>query len=329
MGDRPVSPDATSGAGVETLTVARVDFGTCLLLDEQGGFHDAHARGKLMGDRKSLGNAVVVGDRVRVVRDGGRVVVEDVEPRRNTFSRRAVGDRPAEQVIAANLDQIVVVASVAQPEFRAGLVDRMVSQAEHSGIPARLVLNKSDLVASDETREIIEAYRVAGYPGHVVCAKHGDGVDTLRHACLGRRSLFMGHSGVGKSTLLGRLVPEADLASATVNPKTGKGRHTTSAALLLRPAPGLEVIDTPGVRSFALWGIGARDLDQAYVEFRPHLGSCRFGDCRHASEPGCALRAAVEAGEVPRRRFESFLKLREELEQEDLPPNVRYSRGRP
>jgi ribosome biogenesis GTPase len=328
MGDRPVSPDADAGAAVETLTVARVDFGTCLLIDEQGGFHDAHARGKLMGARKSLGNAVVVGDRVRVARDGGRVVVEDVEPRRNTFSRRATGEKPLEQVIAANLDQIVVVASVAEPEFRPGFVDRVLSQAEHSGIPARLVLNKSDLGRHDETLAIIEDYRVAGYPGHEICAKRGEGVDTLHHACLARRSLFVGHSGVGKSTLLEVLVPDAVLKSGTVNPKTGKGRHTTTAAILLRPEPGFELIDTPGVRGFGLWGIGSRDLEQSYVEFRPHLGSCRFGDCRHSNEPGCALRAAVDAGSVPRRRFESFRKLREELEQEERHMGTRESRGR-
>jgi ribosome small subunit-dependent GTPase A len=209
-----------------------------------------------MGARKSLGNAVVVGDRVRVARDGGRVVVEEVEPRRNTFSRRATGEKPVEQVIAANLDQIVVVASVAEPEFRPGFVDRVLSQAEHSGIPARLVLNKSDLGRHEETLAIIEDYRVAGYPGHEVCAKRGDGVEGLHHACLARRSLFIGHSGVGKSTLLETLVPDAVLKSGTVNPKTGKGRHTTTAAILLRPEPGFELIDTPGVRGFGLWGIG-------------------------------------------------------------------------
>ena len=127
---------------------------------------------------------------------------------------------------------------------------------------------------------------------------------------------MVGHSGVGKSTLLNALAPGAALLEGLVNERTGKGRHTTTAAWLIQPAPGFELIDTPGVRAFGLWGIGPRDLDQSYAEFRPFLGACRFSDCTHRSEPGCALRAAVKAGTVADRRFESYLKLREELEQE-------------
>ena len=165
-------------------------------------------------------------------------------------------------------------------------------------------------------------------PCHAVCAKRGEGVEALRHALHGRRSLFVGHSGVGKSTLLNALVPALDLLEGAVNEKTGKGRHTTTAAVLVRPEPDLELIDTPGVRAFGLWGIGSRDLEQAYAEFRRFLGLCRFTDCRHATEPGCALRAAVEAGQVSRLRYESFLKLREELEKEEQHPETRSRRGR-
>jgi ribosome biogenesis GTPase len=161
-----------------------------------------------------------------------------------------------------------------------------------------------------------------------VCAPRGEGVEALRHALHGRRSLFVGHSGVGKSTLLNALVPALDLLVGLVNAKTGKGRHTTTAAVLVRPAPDLELIDTPGVRAFGLWGVGSRDLEQAYVEFRRFLGQCRFTDCRHASEPGCALRTAVEAGQVSRLRFESFLHLREELETEEQHTETRSRRGR-
>jgi ribosome biogenesis GTPase len=308
--------------------VARVDFGGCTLLADDDRTIEAIVRAKLMGPKKSLGNTVVVGDRVAITREPAHVVIESVEPRRNAFSRRAAGDRPEEQVVGANLDQVVMVAAMADPPFRAGLVDRVLAQAEHAGIPARLVLNKTDLGDADEARAILDAYRAAGVAGHSVCAKRGEGVDPLREACRGRRSLFVGHSGVGKSTLLSALAPGLDLTAGTVNPKTGKGRHTTTAAVLLRPEAGLELIDTPGIRSFALWGIGARDLEQAYLEFRPFLGSCRFGDCRHDAEPGCGLRAASESGQVSRRRFESFHKLREELEQEQALAARREGRGR-
>jgi ribosome biogenesis GTPase len=241
-------------------------------------------------------------------------VVVDVAPRRNLFSRRASGERPIEQVVASNLDQVVLVASVASPEFKAGFVDRVLAQAEHAGLPARLVVNKADLGDADEAQRIVDAYAPAGYAGHIVSAKAGLGLDELRHACRARRSLFVGHSGVGKSTLLNALAPGLELLSGHVNPKTGRGRHTTTAAWLLRVAPDLELIDTPGMRAFALWGIGPRDLEQAYPEFRRFLGRCRFADCRHDREPDCAIRAAVAEGHVSERRLASFLKLREELE---------------
>lgn len=285
-------------------------------MTDEGELLDATVRGRLRGPRKALGNSVVVGDRVRFERDGRRAVVESVEPRRNAFSRRASGRLPAEQVVAANLDQIVLVTALAQPEFSAGLADRVLCQAEHAGIPARLVLNKTDLGSHEAAESLLADYARAGCPGHGVSAKSGAGMDGLLHACRSRRSLFVGHSGVGKSTLLNALVPGLALIAGKVNPKTGRGRHTTSAAWLLRPEPDLELIDTPGVRAFGLWGVGPRDLDQAYPEFRRYLGTCRFADCIHVREPGCAVRAAVEAGEIARIRFESFLKLRDELEQE-------------
>lgn len=316
----------TARPGRDGAVVTRVDFGGCTLLTDAGESFDATVRGSLMGRKKALGNTAVVGDRVRVAWEADRAVIVEVEPRRNAFSRRAAGGRPEEQVVAANLDQVVLVTALADPPFRAGLVDRVLCQAEHSGIPARLVLNKVDLGSRGEADAIVADYGSAGYPAHVVCARSGDGVDAVRHACLARRSLFIGHSGVGKSTLLNRLVPGAALLAGAVNLKTGKGRHTTTAALLLRGEPGLELIDTPGMRAFGLWGIGPGDLEQSWVEFRRHLGLCRFGDCRHVKEPGCALREAVAAGTVPARRYESFLKLRDELESEAPPENPRKAR---
>ena len=309
--------------------VVRVDFGGCVLMDPDGTLLDAGASGKLRGRSKALGNTVVVGDVVRFATEGERRVIHEVAPRRNAFSRRAAGERAVEQVVAANLDQVVLVAAVVDPEFRAGLADRVLAQAELARIPARLVLNKADLADRNEARAILEGYSAAGYPGHLVSATTGEGVEALRGVLHGRRSLFVGHSGVGKSTLLNALVPGLDALVGRVNAKTGKGRHTTTAALLIRPAPDLELIDTPGVRAFGLWGVGDRDLEQCYVEFRPFLGTCRFGDCRHQAEPGCALRAAVEAGHVHPRRMESFLKLRAELEDEAGHHWERPRRGRP
>jgi ribosome biogenesis GTPase len=309
----------------EAAVVARVDFGACVLLREDGSLVGAKVSGGLLSRRKSLDNAVVVGDRVGFeplvsARAGVDGHVTTVEPRRNAFARGVASGRVVEQVVAANLDQVVLVASLDDPPFSPGLADRVLCQAEHSGLPARLVLNKTDLADQGQggaAAEILDAYERAGVPGHAVSARLGGApLDELRHACRGRRSLFVGHSGVGKSTLLNALIPALDLLEGAVNQKTGKGRHTTTAALLVRPEPGFELIDTPGVRTFSLWGIGPRDLDQSYREFHPFLGSCRFNDCRHRSEPGCAVQAATEDGRIARRRYQSYLKLLEELEAE-------------
>ena len=297
--------------------MARVDFRSCTLIEDGGAVaFEAAASGPLMGRSKALGNTVVVGDRVTFETENDRTLLSAVLPRRNAFSRRASGERPEEQVVAANLDQVVLVCSIRRPAFRAGLADRVLSQAEHAGLPARLVLNKCDLDDAHEIERVIEAYAGAGYSGYRVSALAGDGLDLLRADCAGRRSLFVGHSGVGKSTLLNALAPGLELISGGVNVKTGKGRHTTTAAWLIRAAPDLELIDTPGIRTFGLWGVSARDLERSYPDFLPFLGTCRFSDCRHAAEPGCAVRAAAEAGRLSPRRLDSFLQLRAELEHE-------------
>jgi ribosome biogenesis GTPase / thiamine phosphate phosphatase len=293
--------------------VRRVDFNGVAIFGDDGSLVDASARGRLMGRRKSLGNTVVVGDRVTLAWEGERAIIQSVEPRRSSFSRRAAGEREEEQVVAANLDQVVIVASLHRPDFKHGFVDRVLAQAEHAGLPALLALNKTDLGDDAEVASLLADYAPAGVAGLAMCAKSGRGVDALEAACRGRRSLFVGHSGVGKSTLLDRLAPGHELLQGDVNEVTGKGRHTTTAALLLRPAPDLELIDTPGVRAFALWGVDAFSLVECFPEIRPFLGGCRFGDCRHDREPGCSVRAAAERGEIPARRWESYLRLREEL----------------
>lgn len=298
-------------------TVARVDFGSCMLLFADGTLAPATVRGVVRGRTKSLGNAVVVGDIVHLERSAERLVVTGTRPRRNAFSRRAAGTSPREQVVAANLDQLVLVASVDDPPFKAGFADRVLGQAAHDGLPALLVVNKADLAAPGAAEAIVADYAPAGIPGLVASAQSGVGIEAVTAACRGRRSLFVGHSGVGKSSLLNAMVPGLDLLAGRVNPRTGKGRHTTTAAWLVRPEAGFELIDTPGVRAFGLWGIGADGLEHAYREFEPHLGHCRFSDCRHAREPGCAVVAAVASGAIAARRYESFLKLREEIREEE------------
>ena len=316
LSDAPQHAETADTTRPTQAVVRRVDFGGIALLAEGGFQFEAIARGKLMGKKKSLGNAVVVGDRVTLAWEGERALVEAVAPRRNAFSRRASGERQIEQVVAADLDQVIVVASLRRPDFKPGLVDRVLVQAAYAGIPAVLALNKTDLGEQSEADAILIDYAAAGITGHAMCAQTGRGVDVLTGACAGKRSLFVGHSGVGKSTLMGRIAPGHELLQGEVNETTGKGRHTTTAALLLRLTGGTELIDTPGVRAFGLWGVDGGTLEEYYPEWQHLLGACRFGDCRHDREPGCALREALERGEIHERRFASFQKLRAELEEE-------------
>ncbi|HUK65161.1 MAG TPA: ribosome small subunit-dependent GTPase A [Dongiaceae bacterium] len=309
-----------------------MDFNACVVLLDDGGVASATARGALMGRQKSLGNTVVVGDVVGLEWLGGgsetRPTIVMVEPRKSVFSRRASGREPAEQVVAGNVDEVAVVAALADPAFKPGLVDRIFAQCVHQELPARLVLNKIDVGDRDEAAAILAAYARAGFGGALVSARTGEGVGALRSTLRGRCTLFAGHSGVGKSSLLNALEPGFELLAGQVNEKTGKGRHTTTAVTLLRPEPDIELIDTPGVRAFGLWGIEPESLERAWPELAPYLGHCRFGDCTHVSEPGCAVRAAVADGHVATRRYESFLKLRDELAQERELERAR-ARGRP
>ena len=297
-------------------TVARVDFGGIVLMTDAGERVEATVPTRMRGAKKSLANAVVVGDRVRIVPEAERLAVDAVEPRRNAFSRRAAGERQIEQVVASGLDQVVVVASLRQPDLKHGLVDRVLVQCEHAGIPAVIAFNKIDLAESGEVETLLEDYAAAGVKGFAMSAHEDVGIDALLEACRDRRTLFVGHSGVGKSSIMSRLAPGHELLAGDVNAVTGKGRHTTTAALLIRPQPGMELVDTPGVRAFALWGVDASTLAEHDPDLRPFLGECRFGDCRHDREPGCALRLAVADGRIRERRFASYEKLRAELEGE-------------
>lgn len=293
--------------------VTRVWRAACEVALESGRVLECTVSGRVRDAQGRLGNRVVVGDEVVVEPTGARGAVTGVAERRNAFRRRAAGHKVAEQVVAANLDRIVLVASAESPPFRPGFVDRVLVQAAHGGIHSLLVINKADLAPAEVVAALGAPYARVGYDVTAASARLGPGVDEVRRTCGQGRSLFIGQSGVGKSTLLNALFPGLDLKEGAVNPKTRKGRHTTSTAWMLRVAPGTQVIDTPGMRSFGLWDIAPEELDAHFPELVERAGSCRFRGCAHRTEPGCAVRAAVEQGEVDRARYDSFLKLREEL----------------
>lgn len=264
---------------------------------------------------------VAVGDRVQVewAREGPIVV--SIERRSTTLVRRASGKRPARQVLCANADTLVCVMAAAEPEPRWGMLDRYLVIAGLCGLEPLIVLSKSDLAGPGVT-DALERYTALGYATARVCARSGAGLEALRSRLSGpgRSSVIVGKSGVGKSTLLNALVPGASQVVGEVGATTSKGRHTTTLAVLFElpniaggDGPGSFLIDTPGVREIAPWGLDPSDVASGFVEIAAAAAEgCRFaGSCTHAHEGGCAVRDAVERGRIHPERYESYLRLRE------------------
>ena len=262
---------------------------------------------------------LAVGDRVLLEHAAtGAWAIAEILPRRSRLARRAPGGGQGERIVAANVDQVVIVFAAANPEPHRRMLDRFLVIAEANELAARVVINKVELVGgADAARERWIDYERAGYPLHLTSAKRREGLDALHGALSGVVSVLTGPSGVGKSSLLNAMFPGLDLRVGEISESVNKGRHTTVGGFL-HPLPGDDggyVADTPGLREIVMWALAPESLDVCFPELRPYLPGCRFADCQHDVEPDCAVRAAVEAGEVSAARYESYLKLRGELEE--------------
>lgn len=303
--------------GIEREGRVAAHFGRSLEVESRDGdqisLHRCHLRANLEG--------LVTGDRViwREASDGSGVVVARGE-------RRSVLERPDAQnqlrPVAANIDQILIVFA-AEPEPHPNLIDRYLVAAESTGIPPVLVLNKSDLLPATggELRDMLARYGDLGYALIEASARDDHGLSALLTQLSGRTSVFVGQSGVGKSSLIDRLLPDETLRIGALSTDTRKGKHTTTTARLypLPHTPVLDgasqgdLIDSPGIREFGLRHLDERELAEGFIEFRPYLGRCRFRDCRHRQEPGCALIQAVEQGNIHAQRFASFQRIRDDI----------------
>ncbi|HEX7974661.1 MAG TPA: ribosome small subunit-dependent GTPase A [Anaerolineales bacterium] len=256
---------------------------------------------------------VAIGDEVQFVGAGERLgMITRVLPRRNQLTRRDPGKKRLEQVIVANVDQVVPVFAAAQPEPKWNLLDRYLATAEWAEIPVLICITKADLERGSLLQMEIEYYRQLGYRVIETSVVSGQGIAEMQAALQGRLSVFVGKSGVGKTSLLNAIQPDLGLRVNTISQSTGKGRHTTSHLEMFPLETGGGVVDTPGMREFSLGDLDGDELALLFPELRPLVGRCRFGlGCDHTHEPGCAIRQAVQAGKVSSRRYQSYLKMRE------------------
>lgn len=274
--------------------------------------------------------SLVTGDKVivRQAQDDGSAiggVVEAVHPRTSSLTRPDLYD--GVKIIAANIDQILIVTSVV-PAFTTQIIDRYLVASEDTGIKPVIILNKMDLLDADSRNDIEQAlkrYESLGYPVYQVSSKSKEGIETLQGLLKDKISVFVGQSGVGKSSMINALLPDAELLTGDVSENSGLGQHTTTTARLLHLPSGGDLIDSPGVREFALWHLPADRVSWCFVEFRDYLGTCKFRDCKHQDDPGCSIREALEDGKIHQDRFNNYHRIIASLDEQRHARHFRHS----
>jgi ribosome biogenesis GTPase / thiamine phosphate phosphatase len=316
--------DATS-APPEAASLRAVDKAACLqgrvlrvhglvlmVRADDGRTYPCHVRGLLKSLAIEGRNVVTVGDRVwfrPAGSAGAEGLIENVESRRGVITR---GYRNRQQIIAANVDQVLIVSALAEPGLKLGLVDRYLVSAEMGGVRPVIVFNKADLVDLAAYQWVVGLYAQLGYETVVSSVADGRGVDRLRALVARGVTAVTGQSGVGKSSLLNVIQPGLNLRVREVSDWTFKGKHTTSTAELIELDSGGFVVDTPGLRQFELWGVVPGELEAYFLEFRPFIPHCHFPDCSHTHETGCAVKDAVFWGQIHPGRYESYRKLHDQ-----------------
>jgi len=279
----------------------------------------SRVRGKFRLTREDVTNPVAVGDRVtiRLNEEDGTGFIMDIHERETKLSRRAAGHRPGEEhVMVANIDRVWIMQAVDRPRFNAAFIDRLLVAAAVFELPAGLILNKMDLMTGESRPAVMDLhnrYADLGYPVLPTSVEAAYGLDAVRDALQDQTSVITGPSGTGKSSLLNAIEPGLDVETGEVSESTSKGTHTTTHAELHPLSFGGYVVDTPGIREFGLRAVHSKDLAHFFPDLRPYVNACKFPDCTHDHEPGCAIKEAVAQGHVHPARYDSYLHIFESL----------------
>jgi len=288
-----------------------------------GGFYQARMKGVFKMDEDITStNPIAVGDIVEVVeeeKEAANAMITEIAPRRNYIVRSSPHKRSHKHIVAANLDQAVLVCTIKEPRTSRGFIDRFLVTAAAYHIPAVLVFNKKDLLKEKDREKFLEmadVYTDIGYPVLLISAAKGEGITEVQEMLKDKVTLMSGHSGVGKSSLINQLLPGMQLRTKEVSGWSGKGLHTTTFAEMFDLPDGGQIIDTPGLREFGIIDIPKTELSHYFLEMQPYITQCQFNNCLHINEPGCAVKAAVEEGEIDTDRYISYATILETIEEE-------------
>ena len=288
--------------------------------DEHGKLYRARIKGKMKIDKNiSSSNPVAVGDVVLMDledKEEEQAMIHTVQNRRNYIVRVSPHNKHQQHIVASNLDLVLLIATITQPQTSLGFIDRFLVTAEAYRVPAILVINKTDLLSKEDEYDLQrwqKIYEAVGYRVMPISAHHPESLQNLKDMLKDKTTLFSGHSGVGKSTLINQLIPDLELRTEIVSDYSGKGQHTTTFAEMFDLPHGGNIIDTPGVKEFGLIDMTQDELALYFPEMQRLLSQCRFNNCKHINEPGCAVKDAVEKDLVSMERYQSYLSIWESI----------------